>query len=54
MSPTIFPEHWHMTPHIRPIHKDVASKVVMILLFPNYLRLVGQFMNVVEAIGIWL
>jgi hypothetical protein len=43
-----------MTPHIRTVHKVVAPEVVMILLLPSCLRLVGLFMNVAEALGIWL
>jgi hypothetical protein len=43
-----------MTPHIRLVHKAVTFKVVMILLFLNCLRPVGQFVNVAETVGIWL
>jgi hypothetical protein len=54
MSPDIFPKRWHMTLHIRLIHEAVTSKVVTILLFPNRLRLVGQFVNIAEVVGVWL
>jgi hypothetical protein len=52
MSPAIFPKRWQKTPQIRFIHEAITSEVVMILLFPNSLRVVGQFMNIAEAVGV--
>jgi hypothetical protein len=44
---------WNEVAHLRAGYEAVATKVVVILLFPDGLRLIRQFMHVVEAFCIW-
>ena len=54
MTLAIFLISWNEVFCVRTIYEGETTKIVVILLFPSSLRLVREFMSVVEAINIRL
>jgi hypothetical protein len=54
MTQAIFPKGRNGLPRVTAICEGIAAKIVVILLFSSFLRLIREFVDIAEVIDIWL